>query len=144
MLKKIDNALFGNTSRKIECITKIIVVALAVIGFFILIMGIMGIATYASYGLADADVVNGIVNVVTGLFMIFGGYWLGALALGFAKVVRNAEYETFLDEELFEFEDECAACTLDSCEGCEVAADVNFEIEATDEDKAEAEEEKAE
>ena len=120
MLKKIDGALFQNASRKIERLTKILVIVSAVIGVFLIVNGLMSFLTYISYGWDDADVIASMTKIGIGVFAIVGVYWIGLLSLGFAKITKNAEYQSFLDEELFDY-DECDTCTEETCDGCELA-----------------------
>lgn len=125
MLKKLDEVLFGNTSRKIERITKCLAIIFAIFGALLLVAGIGQIATFISYGWSDPDVLIGVIITILGFNLLVGGYVGSLLCIGFAKIVRNAEYDEYLDDELFEcYDDDCQCCTEDTCDGCKMEDDI--------------------
>ncbi|MDD4377255.1 MAG: hypothetical protein PHH48_03790 [Eubacteriales bacterium] len=134
MLKKSDKGLFGNPSRKIEVASKVLFVITAILGAVFFIIGLTGVLTWMSYGWSDEDFMLGVIRMVVGVFLVIGAYWVTSLAIGFSRIVASADYEAFLDEELFdyeqcgdyadEYEDQCDGSCSQGCQGCDSVIEI--------------------
>ena len=109
--EKLNDVFFGNISRKISFLTKLVMLLEVVIGIVFIITGIVkyNFFTYVSYGLGmtDSSVRMGATYIVIGLCIAIFGWLLGLLALGINKWIGRAEFEEALEEQYWEeFENE--------------------------------------
>lgn len=109
--EKLNEVFFGNISRKVSFLTKLVMLLEVVVGIVFIVTGIVKyhFFTYISYGLGmtDSSVKMGATYIVIGLCIAIFGWLLGLLALGINKWISRAEFEEALEEQYWEeFESE--------------------------------------
>lgn len=103
-MKGINEKMFGNASKKISVMAKVCFAVILVISIIFIVVGINGIITWGSYGIADEDVVLGITRLVMGTLGVLFSYLGCVLCVGFSKIVENAEFEAKLDAEFYDYD----------------------------------------
>lgn len=148
--EKLNDVFFGNISRKVSFLTKLVMLLEVVIGIVFVVTGIVkyNFFTYVSYGLGmtDSSVKMGATYIVIGLCIAIFGWLLGLIALGINKWIGRAEFEEALEEQYWEEfelqESQSAGCCEHKENCCDKKAKEEKAKEASEELKADAQQEK--